>query len=225
MGKRKEIRAKAKDIERRWAARFWLGEAIQRALVENIDVTPAMDLLAALENLDTVEVIEDVETASERVVRTCYVGPTHMHLQDGQVMRVIGKTDPMLTLPETSEKIVSGKAGGRFRTPAEVHDRAFAAAVIQRFRELGMDMKSAAEFVEEDLGPAYSTLKAIRSGTESDALIQEFEKVRKELQLLSKPELTLLLIKHTKISRGVEDDDAEVGEWPDFVVFEDRSPA
>lgn len=198
----KEARAKPLDVQRRWNARIWLTDAIMRACRDGIDCAPALDLLEALENLDAIEIVENIGTADERVVHSTRAGPAATKIRarkvakdgtiiDGQVTRTVGKTDRMLTMPELSETIVSGGAGGRGRTPAESLRVAFACAAIERLRTLGTDRRFAIAYVEDSFGPTESDYKKIKSGMASDQLVADFEAEASRLAGLNRDEVIL----------------------------------
>lgn len=142
-------RAAKSPEERRFAARMWLSGAIQ-SHVNN--AAPALDLLEALENLDFVEVVENIDTREEKVLYTSAVGPTQIHLEDGQHIRSIGKVDPILTLPEVSaDRLVAGKDRGRRLTPPETGLQGYAVAVVDRLNRLGMPVRDGIALVEKEL--------------------------------------------------------------------------
>lgn len=175
MSKQRQIRASPEHVRNRFAARMWLTEAIERAIRDGLDIAPALQLLEALENLDRVEIIENYGELTERVVAETMVGPAHVSLQDGQVMRLAGKSSPILAMPETSDVIVSGPKGGRSRTPAEEGRIAYACAAIKTFEKLGISRRKATEMVENHLGPTRSDLKKLESGRMPRSLWEEYE--------------------------------------------------
>ena len=184
-----ETRAKPQDVQRRWDARMWLTDAIQRALAEGRDVAPAIDLLSALEGLDAIEVVENMGQENEAVVSAGQVGPAGTALTGDQVMRLVGRTDRMLTMPETSDTIVCGPPGGRKVSGASNATTAFASAAITRMTQLGMSSAGAVAFVEEVFGPTESDRKKIRARSAPANLISDYNDALAQLSKMSSAEV------------------------------------
>lgn len=199
MSAKNETRARLEDVQRRWEARMWLTEAIQRAQAEGIDVAPAFDLLEALENLDAIEIVKDIGGNHERIVGSNVVGPAGTVIKADQVMRLTGKISRMLAMPEVSDTIVSGKGGGRCRTPPEVLRKAFACAAITRMMQLGMSQESAFAFVEEDLGPTVSDWKKVVAGSASKSLIGDYNNELNQLASMDKDQVIARIVMMAKV--------------------------
>ena len=164
MGKKSVGRASTKDVLRRFEARCWLTDAILRGKKLGLDVAPAMDLLEALENLDYVEIVENLGTELEKVIASRCDGPANISLQPGQVLRIVGHVDPILTLPADGPNIVVKLAGGVKLTPAQEFRRAASIAFVDKLEKLGMSVALATKRVEAHLGPVANLRKKFHSG-------------------------------------------------------------
>lgn len=182
MSKKTASRASPADVENRFAARMWLTDAILRAMDQGLDIRPGLMLLGALESLDHVEVVEGLGTATERVIATRADGPANIALQEGQCLRLIGKTDPILTMPEeVPGTIVSARAGGPRSLSAETSVKAKALAITDRLIELGHKPKYCIRLVEEATIPVENLRKKLHSRRAPPDLVERYDK---ELHLL-----------------------------------------
>lgn len=185
------VRAKPHDVEKRWEARLWLTEAIQRAIRDGIPVGPAMALLQALESLDIIEIVEVTSSGEERIQSTVATGPavTKAHAPNTH-LRIAGKTEPILALPSPTDELLPAKKGQAKRTPAELGMMAFKIAAVERLIDLETPAGTATAMVEDELGPVENARKRMKSGRDP-LLNAEFEKAKREFTEAAKEQVLL----------------------------------